>query len=189
MHYFVRRIVFLILYVLYVPFKKLLGSHETSVLMYHSIAGDGWFFSVTPKDFEEQIAYIAEHCHPVTLAEIADFIAGKIKLLPRSVAVTFDDGYKNFLTDALPILEKYKVPAILFVCAGDVDRSEVGNVIPLLSPEELRHIAASNLITIGSHGVTHHKLTRMKLDDARNEISSSRVLIEKQIDRPVEFLA
>jgi len=157
--------------------------------MYHSIADDGWFFSVSPREFERQIAYLSKQYHAVTLTHIADFLEGKKSLLPRSVAVTFDDGYRNFLTDALPVLEKYHVPATLFVCAGTMDAHEVGNTLPVLSSDELRRVAGSGLVTIGSHAVTHRKLTRLNLDEVRNEVSSSRVLLAGQTGHAIDFFA
>ncbi len=91
-------------------------------LLYHRVLpldlfNGGRFFSgleVTREHFEEQIAYLARSRVPVPIAE---FVSGLKdgSLHPRAVCVTFDDGYLDNFETALPILEKYSVPATIFI--------------------------------------------------------------------------
>jgi peptidoglycan/xylan/chitin deacetylase (PgdA/CDA1 family) len=95
------------------------------VLMYHRVADvsfDPWRLAVSPERFAEQIAALRRHFEPVTLAALADD-AERGSLRPRAVAVTFDDGYRDGLTDAKPILEQHGVPATVFVASGYVGSS------------------------------------------------------------------
>ena len=93
------------------------------------------------------------------------------------VAITFDDGYRDNLTVALPLLEKYSLPMTLFVVAGFVDSDGY------LSEEELREIARHPLITIGSHGLWHPNFSLLATDEARLELKESKQRLEETIDR------
>jgi hypothetical protein len=91
------------------------------VLMYHKI-GDPPAGSklkklwVSKKDFRRQMAYLLDHGHhPVTLAEIARLLDGGKPVPTKAVVITFDDGYRNNLENALPILKEFGFRAVLFV--------------------------------------------------------------------------
>lgn len=199
--YFIRRAVFYILYFLYLFIRPFLRKPEVAVLMYHSISDNEWFFAVSPQEFERQMRYVKRYCNPIPLRHVAEYIEGKRSLPPRSVAITFDDGYKDFLVNALSVLEKYQVPATIFICAGEVDRSELGSDLPLLSWEKINEVLRvsayaegqnsrqSALVEIGSHGLTHKKLGRISPEEAKNEINESRVIIKEKIGAKPDFFA
>ena len=90
------------------------------ILGYHRIANvarDVYEVCVTPDHFSEHMEMVNKYAHPISLAELAQYLkAGSPP--PKSVAVTFDDGYVDNLYNAKPILEKYAVPATVFVCTG-----------------------------------------------------------------------
>lgn len=157
--------------------------------MYHSVSDNGWFFSVSPEEFERQIRYLRKKTHPVRLEDVANFVANKKSLPSRAVAVTFDDGYLDFKENALPILRKYGIPATLFVCAGEINPKDLGSDLPLMTAEEIAKLSRDPLVTIGSHGLTHGKLTRLSPEMAKNEIGQSRVLLEKATGKPIDFFA
>jgi len=76
---------------------------------------------VMPRDlFERQIAHLKQHYTTLTLAEAVYRLRAR-DLPPRSVAVTFDDGYRDNFEHALPLLKKYGVPATFFVVTGALD--------------------------------------------------------------------
>jgi peptidoglycan/xylan/chitin deacetylase (PgdA/CDA1 family) len=67
--------------------------------------------------FEEQMDYIARYLNPICVQQLmASLKAGSFT--PGSVAVTFDDGYENNYTTAWPILEKYQIPATIYLTTG-----------------------------------------------------------------------
>lgn len=95
---------------------------DAVVLMYHSISHrspDPWRLHVPPQVFAEHLRVIRERYRPVTLLELGDGLAAR-RLRPRSVAVTFDDGYLDNLEAAVPLLESLGVPATVFVTTGYV---------------------------------------------------------------------
>ncbi len=90
------------------------------ILMYHRVAeptADPWELAVSPQRFAEQMAVLREWGQVLPLRELVRrFEAGTLP--PRTVAVTFDDGYADNLHRALPVLEKYGVPATFFIATG-----------------------------------------------------------------------
>ena len=94
--------------------------------MYHRIAQDAqdpWNLCVSPANFAEQMDVVRRRRRPMRLAELtAQLKQGRC---PRgAVVVTFDDGYRDNLLAALPVLEAFDVPATIFCTAGFIGRDE-----------------------------------------------------------------
>src|SRR3990167_8591195 len=89
------------------------------ILMYHHIKPTydpsselDHALSVTPSDFEEQMVWLKNNgFHPTTFAALEDYFENDVSLPEKPVIITFDDGYKNFYSDAIKILERYAFPA------------------------------------------------------------------------------
>lgn len=114
-----------------------LTAHQPRMLMYHrftSPQSDHRVAGVSAENFEQQVAHIARHYHPMTVSEmIRGCFEGET--LPRhAIAITVDDGYEDFYHIAWPILQRYKVPATFYVTTGFVD----GNL--WLWPDQLHWI-------------------------------------------------
>lgn len=93
------------------------------ILLYHRVSDsqpDPQMLSVAPSNFENHLKILANDYRVVSLHEMADGLRRK-DLTPRTVAITFDDGYGDNLTSALPLLQKYNLPATVFVTAGILD--------------------------------------------------------------------
>jgi peptidoglycan/xylan/chitin deacetylase (PgdA/CDA1 family) len=90
------------------------------ILGYHRIGsstGDLYEVCVSPENFSEHLHELRKHAHPIRLSKLVQHL--KDGSLPdRSIAVTFDDGYADNLYTAKPLLEKYEIPATVFVCTG-----------------------------------------------------------------------
>lgn len=152
-----------------------------SVLVYHSIsspaepmAGD---IDISRERFEQQLQWLARTGRVVSLEETLN------RTRRDAIAITFDDGYRDNLTVALPRLEKFSLPMTLFVVAGFVGSDGY------LSEAELREISRHPLITIGSHGLWHRHFNRITLDEARFELTESKRLLEDTIGKPIDLLA
>jgi peptidoglycan/xylan/chitin deacetylase (PgdA/CDA1 family) len=152
-----------------------------SILVYHTISdraealpGD---IDISPQRFAQQLRWLSRRNDVVRLEQT---------LAPsnrRQVAITFDDGFRDNLTVALPLLEKFQLPITLFVTAGFVGRDEY------LSRDELQEIARHPLVTIGAHGLWHRHFTQLSVDDARFELVESRRLLESMTGRAVDLMA
>jgi len=89
------------------------------VLMYHNIRSS-W-----EDRFEKQMRFISDHMHPISLNELVGCLSGKKQFPPKSVAVTFDDGYESVYSIAFPILRKYSIPATVFLVTGYIETDKV----------------------------------------------------------------
>jgi|RhiMetdeSRZDD1v2_1073273.scaffolds.fasta_scaffold135935_3 peptidoglycan/xylan/chitin deacetylase (PgdA/CDA1 family) len=90
--------------------------------MYHRVTdlrNDPHLLSVTPQRFAEHMELTRRHYFPIRLQQLVDGLQ-RGKLPARAVVVTFDDGYADNLHEAMPLLERYDVPATMFVTAGQV---------------------------------------------------------------------
>jgi peptidoglycan/xylan/chitin deacetylase (PgdA/CDA1 family) len=113
------------------------------ILMYHRIAAEGvdpWLLCVTPQHFEEHLQVLQQWASPISLQNLVQEHQSR-HVRDRAVAITFDDGYANNLYNAKPILERYQIPATVFVTTGYSNRNrefwwdELDQV--LLHPETL----------------------------------------------------
>jgi peptidoglycan/xylan/chitin deacetylase (PgdA/CDA1 family) len=93
------------------------------ILLYHRIfeaSSDPWELCVSPKHFAEQLEFLRRNYRVLSLNELVNYLrAGRLP--KRAVVLTFDDGYADNLWNAKPLLEKYQVPATVFVTSGYVD--------------------------------------------------------------------
>ena len=94
----------------------------------------------------------------VSVQAVFDAAAGKTALPNKAILLTFDDGYLSFYTNAFPLLKKYHYPATIAVIGnwmeGHRDPEELD--IPLMSWEQIRELAQSELIEIASHSYDLH---------------------------------
>jgi peptidoglycan/xylan/chitin deacetylase (PgdA/CDA1 family) len=104
----------------------LFGGRRLTVLAYHRVVehDDPGFdtycrnVSATPGEFARQMDYAAEHFHPVSLDQVEASVDGGPRLPVRPLLVTFDDGYRDNLAAALPILRERGIPMAVFLATG-----------------------------------------------------------------------
>lgn len=155
-----------------------------AVLMYHSV-GEPYGNprgSLSASRLRADLAYLRERYRLVDLPEV--LAAGD---RPR-LAVTFDDGYRNFVTEALPVLESLDVPATLFVVADLVganrrDPREYGFAADrdrMLSEAQTRAVADHDLVALGNHTATHPSLPDLDGDRLRREVVGAREALERR---------
>jgi peptidoglycan/xylan/chitin deacetylase (PgdA/CDA1 family) len=100
------------------------------VLMYHGIrvrAGAGGLTNYAHKnverdEFAQQMRLLASRCNVIGMSEAAERLASSAPLGPRTVVVTFDDGYRNNYDYAWPICRELGIPFTLYVVTGFVER-------------------------------------------------------------------
>ena len=95
------------------------------ILMYHRVAEvdlDLWSLCVTPQNFAEHLEVLQKYAHPMSLKQLAQ--AHRDGNIPhQAVVITFDDGYADNLYNAKPLLERYNIPATVFVATGQVGQN------------------------------------------------------------------
>ena len=167
------------------------------ILMYHRVtdtavtgtAGPDQL-TVSPALFEQQIAWLAQYRRILPLSSLLSEIEnGNVD--GNAVAVTFDDGYLDNLTHAIPILEKYNAPASIYITSDFAAQTlrhpryanEPGRLH--LNWLEVKSLAEHALIEIGSHTVSHPMLSELSAEQAQHEIAHSKAEIERQIESRV----
>ncbi len=75
---------------------------------------------LTTGQLSQALSVLSQYYNFVSLTEATEMLAGTRPLVPNSLVLTFDDGYRNNLTFALPILRQFNAPATIFLCTGNV---------------------------------------------------------------------
>jgi peptidoglycan/xylan/chitin deacetylase (PgdA/CDA1 family) len=173
--------------------SPLRGDDAPRVICYHGVCEeppDEW--SVTPRQLRDHLELITRQRTPVALAEVVAWLMGERELPPRAVAVTFDDGYRDVLTHAAPLLAEYRVPGAAFVVAGLLDGEDAHSSYtpsrPLLGWGELRELFGTGW-TIGAHSLSHPILADLPEAAARRELVESRQRLEQGLGHAVTLLA
>ena len=163
------------------------------ILTYHGVCPtppDEW--SVTPAQLRRHARLLARSFCPVPLLDVVRWQRGELELPPRAVAVTFDDGLRDVLTAALPILAEAGVPATAFIAPGLVSgqppHPSYQPTRPFLSWAELKQLARAGW-TIGSHALTHPILAALPTEAAAFELSESRRILADACEVAVTLLA
>jgi peptidoglycan/xylan/chitin deacetylase (PgdA/CDA1 family) len=168
--------------------------------MYHGVSTGAspafrrW--AVEPDRFVEHVAYLAASGYqPVTVSQFALALRGRATLPDRAVAVTFDDGFADFATNAFPILSRLGIPTTLYITTGYVgggsrwlDRAGEGER-PMLDWDTVRQLDGSGLVEIGAHGHTHRQLDVLAVRDLPAEVHDPKRRLERQLGHPVASFA
>lgn len=137
------------------------GVQGVTVLCYHRVGPGSSRMDVSAARFAAQMQWLADNGYTVvTLDALAAFLAGKQPLPRRSVALTFDDGYRTTYQHAWPVLKRLGYPATLFVYTDFIGSRDA------LTVAQMREMRASGLIDIQAHSKSHRNLTERSGDSA-----------------------
>jgi peptidoglycan/xylan/chitin deacetylase (PgdA/CDA1 family) len=131
------------------------------ILGYHRVADDAWDplgLCTTPGNFREHLAVIREHFTPVSMATLVSRLL-EGKQTTGLAAITFDDGYADFIEHALPELEDAQIPATVFVTTGNAGKPfwwdhlshSLGHTKPESSPLELKWAGSESRVTVDAN--------------------------------------
>jgi peptidoglycan/xylan/chitin deacetylase (PgdA/CDA1 family) len=153
--------------------------------------------------FYAKVRYLKRRTNVVSLS---DFFEGRLSADRINVVITFDDGYKNWVRDAMPVLRELELPAAFFVSSGFVGLSEgeqadftKSKLFALpdsgcrttggLSIEDVKQIVEGGF-TIGGHTVNHCRLSDCRdRSRLRYEITEDKARLEEITGRPVDYFA
>lgn len=235
------------------------------IVMYHGVVeSNSNYFSARHLDliqFEKQIKYLKENFDIISTEEAFKYKRDGTRTIRPTISVTFDDGFANNLYQALPILEKYKVPATFYIsslCISDdnykclwsesiaalnyffknskieykeykfnngfdkhkkvslndfvknlnkIERdsflnhlekkyklnSRLAKLPPeiwrLMTKDELKKLSRSSMVKIGTHAHNHYNLSKISFEEAKKDISQSKVLIDKLLNISINSIA
>lgn len=182
--------------------RKTVPWERPRVLMYHLITppvpgGSYRGMRVAPAAFERQLQWLARRgFHFATVSELLETRQPR-----RTVVLTFDDGYADNFTHALPLLQKYRAKATLYLVADREEGSDwsakkkahhsTGELArePKLSDAQVQEMLASGVFELGAHTLTHANLARLDAAAKQHEIAGSKQWLETRFGVPVRSFA
>ena len=169
-----------------------------AILSYHKIgAGPGgwdtWYY-VSEAIFEKHLAWLRDAGWQAI--DCAAFLRGlrEPESLPeRSLLLTFDDGYRTMRTIAMPILQRFAMPAIVFVPTafiGGLNSFDAGNEPdePIAGWDDLRALEQGG-VSVQSHAVTHPAFSKLTPPQMEEELRASKLALEAGLGKPVDVFA
>ncbi len=153
------------------------------VLCYHSVGsalpGDPYGLSVTKSDFRAQMELVASgRC-----GRAMSLGGARLDDSPE-IAITFDDGFKDTLTTAAPILASLKLPFTVAVTASFIREGKA----PHMCVADLRELSQLPGAEIGAHGANHRHMAKCGDDELARELSESRSFLQDALGAPVTVM-
>jgi peptidoglycan/xylan/chitin deacetylase (PgdA/CDA1 family) len=160
---------------------------DIPILMYHKVDAISYSnYWVSDKLFTRQMAALKAYGYQtITLTDFLDYRAGKATLPEHPIIITFDDGYQDFYTHAVPILKSKGLIATIFLPTGKIgtseedrqdnswDSKEAAYPTKLLIWDEVRDFIKDGF-QVGSHTVTHPDLSSIPDSQIKQELDQSR---------------
>ncbi|MFD4877571.1 polysaccharide deacetylase family protein [Streptomyces sp. NPDC058420] len=161
------------------------------VAMYHSVgdcSDDPYRITVSPDRLAQQLSWLRGR--GLRGVSMTDLLAARARGEGQGlVGLTFDDGYADFVDNALPLLSRWGCGATLFVLPGRLGGDNAwdprGPRKPLLTADGIRQAAAGG-VEIGSHGLTHVDLTTADDTTLLAEVAESRSRLRELTNSPVD---
>jgi peptidoglycan/xylan/chitin deacetylase (PgdA/CDA1 family) len=165
--------------------------------MYHEISEPAkatWSdLAVSPAAFREQLGYLRNAGYTtLTAGALAALLAAPGQVPPRTVILTFDDGFEDFHRHAVPALAEHGFAATVFVTTGWIQdagpRSAGRRPGPMLSWSQVAEVAAAGM-EVGAHSCQHPQLDQIPPALLREELCTSKARLEDRLGIPVPGLA
>jgi len=151
-------------------------SGDVVILLYHSVGAGGGEIDMPAGLFERQLAMLAKRERVLTLDQA---VAGSHD---GGVVVTVDDGYRDFHDTVLPLLVRYRVPAVLYQATGLVaGESSAPGPAKALTWSQLGEAVGTGLVTVGAHTHGHVDLSRAPERLCQDEMARSKDLLEDRL--------
>jgi len=168
------------------------------ILLYHSVGtidpGDNLGIRVDKDNFSRQMKFLKEGKYNIcTLGDAVDCIKAEKEIPQKTAVITFDDGYKDNITDAAPIMERFDFPATFFVT---IDYIGVIKTSPhrqwqrwgCMDYDDLKALINRGH-NIESHSLHHINLRGLPKDEKERELKISKEKISTSLNRAVDFFS
>jgi peptidoglycan/xylan/chitin deacetylase (PgdA/CDA1 family) len=162
-----------------------------TILAYHSVSTRKHPLAVAPDEFARQLDRLAK-CRLLSLREYARRVSNGVSTR-NCIALTFDDGYRDFAEVVVPMLSERRYPATTFVAPGLVGGSlevdDAGTGVDrrwvLMDWNEIRAVSAAGM-EVASHSMTHCDLTRTGDSELKDEVAVSKQALEDRLGETVD---
>lgn len=167
-----------------------------TVLTFHRVNDrDQNSLTVHPSVFEDLLTVLSREYHIISMTEVLAVLTEDNSFKPRTIAITFDDGYLDNYSIAAPILKQRKIPATFFVTSGYIGTErrfpwDTKNSVshPMMAWDHVRQLADEGF-DIGAHSVNHVNLGNCSPEIAREEIFNCKRQIEDHLGREIAGFA
>ena len=167
------------------------------VLLYHSVSdaasSEVARYAITPRVFDGHMRHLAEEGYSsMTVTQLLPVLQGSAVLPERPVLVTFDDGFRDFLTNARPVMQRHGIVSTLYATTGFLGDGEAPGTNrsgdEMLSWSELAEVVRQG-VEVGGHTHSHPMLDTLPHAAARDEIVRCKELIEQHTEAAVASFA
>jgi peptidoglycan/xylan/chitin deacetylase (PgdA/CDA1 family) len=167
------------------------------ILMYHSVSdvptASTRALSVARATFAAQLNYLRQHGFTgLTFGELCQRRRTGQPVPPHSIVLTFDDGYADFIEEALPVILERGYPATVFVTTGwlhDAGPNAAGTSPDrMMTWAQLAELAAAG-VEIGAHSHSHPQLDQLSVPRLQAELADSKHMLEDRLGQAIESLA
>jgi peptidoglycan/xylan/chitin deacetylase (PgdA/CDA1 family) len=181
------------------PITKIMGPKSGTrvpILIYHSVSENLFgkshpysHINTSPAVFRKQMLYLRQAGYrSIDLGELMKGFENGADLT-KTVLITFDDGYQDFLTDAMPVLKQYGFTATVFLATGRIQQTSMRlEGVDYLTWSEVRELHEEG-IRFGSHTVTHPDLRCLGPEQIEYELGYSKEVIEQNVGVAVSSFA
>lgn len=182
--------------------ERLRDAAVTALSMARSVPGGNWIrfpyyhhvFDDERAGFEAHLRWMKSVAAPISLDDAVSVLDGDTTLDGRYFCLTFDDGYRSCVTNALPILARYGVPATFFIPTGFIgattasrDQALVGRIgaydrslTDFLTWDDCHRLISAGM-TVGSHTVSHRRLVALSDQEVEQELRESKEAIVREL--------
>ncbi len=172
------------------------------ILMYHSISREKendvhpyFVTNTSPEVFDQQMAYLHSNNYlSIGIEEALKLLSSDGQknrakdLHTNYVVITFDDGFRDFYTEAFPTLQKYGFSATVFLATGFIEKRKRFKQKECLNWDAVRELDRHG-IAFGSHTVNHPVLVELRKEEVEYELMQSKQHIEDKLGKPVRSFA
>ncbi len=163
-------------------YPAVLGYHELKPIPLNE-------FDTTPEAFASQLDWLKDNGYEtLSLEEFISYLKKDEGFPEKSVLITFDDGYNGIYYYAFPELKKRGMKAAFFITASTIGGIK-GTKYPHITYEQLAEMAADGNMSIGSHTISHLRLTELSSDALKIEVSKSKQILENFTGRKIQAIA
>ncbi|HET9739044.1 MAG TPA: polysaccharide deacetylase family protein [Solirubrobacteraceae bacterium] len=163
------------------------------ILLYHRVASDGDPLAIAPARFREQMDFLASAGYRVVDVVEALTTLDRGAVPPRTVGLSFDDGFADVAEHALPVLAAHDFKATVFVATGVTDGRRAfawyARQPPVLGWDAVEALDREGTLRFEAHTVSHPNLLAVDDAGAWAEIHDSRAELETHLGRTVSAFA
>ena len=172
------------------------AEQRVPILLYHSVGEDRSGplgpYSCPPQAFRDQMAWIVdEGFSTLTLRDLTEVRRGVRPLPPRPLAISFDDGLADFLTNALPTLRSHGLTATMFVTTAAMWRTRPRALggRPTMSRSEVAEVARGGGVQVGAHSHEHLQLDLQGRAEVSRQLAQCKDQLEQTVQETVDAFA